>query len=107
MKSTSIEQAQFQPTVFTAVRRYWRMVFVIAFVTAVAAVGYTLVVPEVYRGYATITVPPTSLSKGEGSDQFLDSQVLLIQSPEVADRAARIANAELNANVLVTERLRG
>ena len=98
--STSIEQAQFQPTVFTAARRYWRMVFVIAFVTAVAAVGYTLVVPELYRGYATITVPPTSLSKGEGSDQFLDSQVLLIQSPDVADRAARIANAELNANVL-------
>ena len=83
-----------------AVRRYWGMVFVLALLTAAAAVGYTLVVPEVYRAYATVTVPPTSLSQEEDSDQYLDSQVLLIQSQEVADRAARIANAALNENVL-------
>ena len=45
-------------------------------------------------------MPQTSLSQGEARDQYLDSQVLLLQSQEVAERAARIANAALNANVL-------
>ena len=41
-----------------------------------------------------------SLSDGEDSSQYLESQVLLLQSPEVADRAARIANGMLNEDVL-------
>jgi capsular polysaccharide biosynthesis protein len=82
------------------VRRYWIMVAVIAVLTAGSAVGYTLVVPEVYLAQATVTVPQTSLSEEEASDQYLDSQVLLLKSQEVADRAARIANATLNQKVL-------
>jgi Mrp family chromosome partitioning ATPase/capsular polysaccharide biosynthesis protein len=100
MKATSIRQDRFEPTVSGAVRRYRVMVLVIALLSAAAAVGYTLVEPEVYRAHATVTVPQTSLSQGEARDQYLDSQVLLLQSEEVADRAVRIANAALNANVL-------
>jgi Mrp family chromosome partitioning ATPase len=95
-----VEEGGFEPTVVGAVRRYWLMVGIIALLTTVSAVGYTLVVPEVYRADATVTVPQTSLSEEEASDQYLDSQVLLLQSQEVADRAARIANAALNENVL-------
>jgi Mrp family chromosome partitioning ATPase len=100
MKATRIEQARFEPTVFGAMRRYPAMVLVIALLTAAGAVGYTLVEPEVYRAHATVTVPQTSMSEGESSDQYLDSQVLLLQSQEVADRAAQIANAKLKGNVL-------
>jgi Mrp family chromosome partitioning ATPase/capsular polysaccharide biosynthesis protein len=100
MKATSIEEGRFEPTVVGAVRRYRIMVLVIALLTAASAVGYTLVVPELYLARATVTVPQTSLSEEEASDQYLDSQVLLLQSQEVADRAARIANATLNQNVL-------
>jgi Mrp family chromosome partitioning ATPase/capsular polysaccharide biosynthesis protein len=102
MNATSIRQDRFEPTVFGAVRRYRVMVSVVALLTAAAAVGYTLVEPEVYRAHATVTVPQTSLSQGEARDQYVDSQVLLLQSEEVADRAVRIANAALNANLLST-----
>jgi Mrp family chromosome partitioning ATPase/capsular polysaccharide biosynthesis protein len=107
MKATTIEEGPFEPTVLGAVRRYRIMVLVIALLTAASAAGYTLVVPEVYRAQATVTVPQTSLSEEEASDQYLDSQVLLLQSEEVADRAARIANATLNQNVLSARDLSG
>lgn len=100
MKATSIDQGRFEPTVFGAVRRYWMMVLVIALLTAAAAVGYTLVATEIYRADATVTVPQPLLSEGEASEQYLDSQVLLLKSQDVADRATRIANAELKGNVL-------
>jgi Mrp family chromosome partitioning ATPase/capsular polysaccharide biosynthesis protein len=109
MKGASIEQGRFDPTVFGAVRRYWIMVLVIALLAAAAAVGYSLVVPEVYRASATVTLAQTQTSRSlnEDSEQYLDSQVLLLQSQVVADRAARFANAELNANVLSTGDFRG
>ena len=107
MKGTGIDQGRFEPTVFGAVRRYWMMVLVIVLLTAAAAVGHSLVVRQVYTASATVTVPQTSQSLDDASDQYLDSQVLLLQSQVVADRAARIANAELNANVLSLDDFRG
>jgi Mrp family chromosome partitioning ATPase len=100
MEVTSVGWGRFEPTVFSAVRRYRVMVLVIALLTAAAAVGYTLTEPALYRAHATVTVPRTSLSQGESPEQYFDSQVLLLQSQEVADRATRIANAALNKNVL-------
>ncbi len=91
---------RFEPTVVGAARRYWLMVLVFALLTAAAAVGFSLVVPEVYRAQATVTVPPMSLSDGEDSSRYLESQVLLLQSPEVAERAVRIAHGMLNDDVL-------
>src|SRR5215207_236385 len=76
------------------------MVLVIAVLTAAGAVGYTFLEPETYRAHATITVSPTTQVQGEARSQYFDSQVLLVQSQEVAERAARIANAALNETVL-------
>ncbi len=95
MRPARSEQIQFEPTVSGAVRRYRVMVLVVAVVTAAAAVAYTLVQPELYRSHATVTVPQPLLSRAQASDQYLDSQVLRLQSREVAARAVRIANGRL------------
>ncbi|MGW1341595.1 Wzz/FepE/Etk N-terminal domain-containing protein [Kribbella sp. NPDC002412] len=100
MQASTIEQARFEPTVVGAIRRYRVMVVIVAILTALAAVGYSLTQTELYRAYATVTVPQSSTAEGEARAQYFDSQVLLLQSQEVADRAARIANAALNDNVL-------
>jgi Mrp family chromosome partitioning ATPase len=91
---------RFEPTVFGAVRRYWIMVAMIAVLVAAAAVGHSLLQQEVYRASATVTVPQSALADDKSREQYFDSQVLLLQSQEVADRAARIANVALNDNVL-------
>jgi capsular polysaccharide biosynthesis protein len=103
MRVTGGEPFRFEPTVFSAMRRYRFMVLAVALMIAAAAGGYALMQTEVYRAGATVTVPQSSLSQGQASDQYLDSQVLLLQSPQVADRAVRIANGALGSNVL-TER---
>ena len=91
-----------EPTVFGAVRRYWIMVLAVAVLAALAAVGYSLTTAKIYRAYASVTVPlPVSL-QGQQLDpaQYLDSQVLLLQSQDVAQQAAAIANHQLGSNVL-------
>ena len=42
MKDAGIESAQFEPTVFGAVRRYRTMFILLTIAIAVAAVGYTV-----------------------------------------------------------------
>lgn len=100
MGASIMDQSRFEPTVLGALRRFWPIVVVAALLSAAGAVVYTLVVPERYRAVATITVPATSATQGENSDQYLDSQVLLLKSEDVADRAVRIANAGLKADRL-------
>jgi uncharacterized protein involved in exopolysaccharide biosynthesis len=102
MRANSVESLRFEPTVFGAVRRYWVMVLAIALATLLAAVGYSVAKGKVYRAYGSVTVPaPTSL-QGQQADaaQYRDSQVLLLESQGVAQRAASIANRELGGNVL-------
>ncbi|HET6986761.1 MAG TPA: Wzz/FepE/Etk N-terminal domain-containing protein, partial [Kribbella sp.] len=107
MKATTIDQGRFEPTVFGAMRRYRVMVLIISFLVAAAAVTYSLVQPEVYRASATVTVPQGASAPSEARDQYFDSQVLLLQSQEVADRAARIANTALNGAILSPEDFSG
>ncbi|MDQ4104858.1 MAG: AAA family ATPase, partial [Actinomycetota bacterium] len=91
-----------------AVRRYRMMVLAIAFMTAAAAIAYTLVTPDVYRASASATVPQQLSLKDQGStSQYLDSQVLLLESQDVAQRAVRIANAALGSNRLVADDFSG
>jgi Mrp family chromosome partitioning ATPase len=78
------------------------MVVAVALLTAAAAVGYTLMSPEIYRASASVTVPPELSIEGQASEQYLDSQVLLLESQDVAERAADIANRELGGEVLTT-----
>jgi Mrp family chromosome partitioning ATPase len=99
-KPRSAEGFGQEPTVFGAMRRHRMMVVVVVLITIAVSVGYTLVVPELYRASARATVPlPVSMS-GDQADQYLDSQVLLLRSAEVAERAARIANDGLGEPVL-------
>lgn len=101
MKDASAEPSRFEPTVFGAVRRYRTMVVAIVAVAIVGAVGYTLMVGKTYRAQANVTVPqPVSAQGQDEPTQFLDSQVLLMQSQGVADQAADIANRGLGNKVL-------
>jgi len=99
-KARDINQFRFEPTVFGAVRRYRVMVVAIALLSTVVAVGYTLVMPEQFRADASLTVPPPLAVKDQGSNEYLDGQVLLLQSVDVAQRAAAIANRTLGAQTL-------
>ena len=84
MKEASVESARFEPTVFGAVRRYLVMVIVFALAGLVGAVGYTKYVGKTYQAQASVTVPVPQSQQNADSAQYLDSQVLLMESPAVA-----------------------
>ena len=104
MKADRVESLSLQlaPTVFGAVRRYWVMVVAVAIAALVAAVAYSVAYGKVYRADASVTVPASAPLQGQHVDagQYLDSQVLLLQSQEVAQRAANIAHRKLGGNIL-------
>ena len=100
MKDASAESARFEPTVFGAVRRYRIMVLAFALAGVVAAVGYTLYAGKTYRAKASVTVPVPKSQQDQDPAQYLDSQVLLLESPAVAQRAASIADTTLQSNSL-------
>ena len=102
MRANSVESLRFEPTVFGAVRRYWVMVLAIAMAALLAAVGYSVAKGKVYRAYGSVTVPAPASLQGQQADaaQYRDSQVLLLESQGVAQRAASSANRELGGNVL-------
>jgi Mrp family chromosome partitioning ATPase len=86
---------RFQPTVIDAVRRYPVMVVVIALLAATVAAGYTRLTPRLYRAEASLTVPKQLAIPEQSADQYLDSQVLILRSPDVAEGAVAIANGFL------------
>ena len=93
------EPSRSGPTVLGAVSRYRGMVIAIALLATVLAVGYSFRSPKVYRAEALITMPQISVQgQSTSSGQYLDSQVLLLQSENVAQLAATIANADLHTN---------
>jgi Mrp family chromosome partitioning ATPase len=100
MKDASVDAARFEPTVFGAVRRYRIMVLAFALAGLVAAVGYTHYVGKTYKTQASISVPVPLSPANQDPAQYLDSQVLLMESPAVAQRAASLANAALQSNSL-------
>ena len=99
---TNAEPSRIEPTVPGAVRRYRVMVLAVAILGLVAAVGYLLTQPKVYRAQAFIAIPQqvSLLGQQANSGQALDSQVLLLRSQDVAQRAATIGNATLHSNSL-------
>jgi hypothetical protein len=90
------------PSIFSAI---WRnRLPVCAAVVLVGAIGasYTVLKRPAYLATATIAMvqPPPNQALGEVSDptpaQYLDSQVVLMSSEEVAQQAAAIGNATLH-----------
>ena len=95
--ATNVGPLRFEPTVFGAISRYRVMVLVVALLCMVAGAAYSLHQPKIYQTEANVTVPvPASAAPG----QYLDSQVLLLQSQGVAQQATNIADRELGANLL-------
>jgi Mrp family chromosome partitioning ATPase/capsular polysaccharide biosynthesis protein len=89
-----------EPTVFSAVRRYRIMVLAVAVLATAAAVGYTLVGGPTYSASASLTVALPASQQSQNSAQYLDSEVLLLESQDVARRAADIANGSLGSDRL-------
>ena len=98
--AANVDPARLEPTVFGAVRRYRILVLAMAILGMLAAVGYSLH-ERIYQAEANVTFqPPASSQASANPGQYLDSQVLLLQSQGVAQQAANIANGELGANLL-------
>jgi Mrp family chromosome partitioning ATPase len=83
-------------------RRYRVLVLAVAVIAMLAAVGYSLIEPKTYRAQAYVTMAQQAPLQGQqvNAGQYLDSQVLLLQSENVARRAAAIANATLHGKSL-------
>jgi Mrp family chromosome partitioning ATPase len=103
------EPFRFEPTVFGAIWRYRFMVIALAILGLVVGIGYSLKPAKIYRSQASITVPQQVSLQGAQADagQYLDSQVLLLQSETVAQLAAKIANSTLHSKVLSTSNFFG
>ena len=107
MKDAGAAPLRLEPTVFGAVRRYWVMVLVVAVVITVATVGYALKQPKIYQAQASVTVPQPVSLQGQTPAQYFDSQVLLLESQNVATQAASIANGALRSNSLAVSDFSG
>jgi uncharacterized protein involved in exopolysaccharide biosynthesis len=76
----------------------------VTFVVAAGALAYTLQQPKVYDARATLAVIPPSEDQALGTvsgatpEQYVDSQLVLLQSSDVAVRAAELANAAVHKN---------
>lgn len=83
---------------FGAVRRYRALVATVAVLCAASAATFTLLQPDAYRAQTQVTVPrPAALVP---DPNYLDGQVLLLQSQDVAARAADIVNSSGTGNEL-------
>jgi Mrp family chromosome partitioning ATPase len=107
MNTPRIEPSRSEPTVFGAVRRYRAMVLAVVVLATAAAIAYTLVQGPTYRATASLTVALPASQQSQNSAQYIDSQVLLLESPDVARRAADIANGALGGNHLTVGDLYG
>ncbi|HEX3964931.1 MAG TPA: AAA family ATPase [Trebonia sp.] len=96
MKDASIESAGREPTVVGAVRRYSIVVIALALAGLVAAIGYAHFSGRTYRAQASVTVAVPQTEVNQDPAQYLDSQVVLMESPTVAQKAATLADATLH-----------
>jgi Mrp family chromosome partitioning ATPase/capsular polysaccharide biosynthesis protein len=100
MKDASIESAGREPTVVGSVRRYSVMVIAFALAGLIAAIGYAHFTGRTYRAQASITAAVPQTQQTPDPAQYLDSQVVLMESPAVAQKAAALADATLHNDSL-------
>lgn len=106
MKSSHDELVRFEPTAFSAARRFWVTVLVTTLLVAAIAVGSTLITHDEFRATGRLAVPaPTTTPVNSG--QYLDKQVLLLESDDVAQRAVAITNGKLGRPALDTAAFSG
>jgi Mrp family chromosome partitioning ATPase/capsular polysaccharide biosynthesis protein len=96
MKGASIESAGGEPTVVGAVRRHSVMVVAFTLAGLIAGIGYAHYERHTYQGQASITVAMPQTLQNQDPAQYLDSQVLLMETSAVAQKAASLADATLH-----------
>lgn len=100
------DQASLEPSVFSAIRRYWVLVLVLLLAGGGVGLAVTKVIHKQYEGKATIVIAPLAapltpngITPGAGSVSasatYLNQQATLLQSPSVVDQAAKAVNLQL------------
>ena len=74
-------------------RRHWLLVSLIVVACVDLALAYGALKEDEYRATATVSAPRPAGSALQSDAQYLDSQVLLLNSRQVGDRALEIARA--------------
>ena len=95
------------PTVPGSIARNWLLVAVVTLVAGLGAVGYTYSRPKVYTAHASIAMVEPAQNQNQAlatpgaanPQQYVEAQVLVLESGPVADRAALIANTSLHHNI--------
>lgn len=82
-----------EPTVLGAMRRHWLLVCLVVFACVDLALAYGVLKQDEYLATTTVSAPRPADSALQSDAQYLDSQVLLLNSREVGDRAFEIVQA--------------
>lgn len=112
-RRTVQDSFRFEPTLWGAIRRYRYLVLGLIVVGAVAGAGINKLIPKTYDGNASLAIPPSQaqtvfgLSQSQDPDQYISEQVTLLQSQQVANKAASIVNAEFHRPVLTGDDISG
>jgi Mrp family chromosome partitioning ATPase len=80
-----------EPTVLGAMRRHWLLVSLIVVACVDLALAYGALKQDEFRATATVSAPRPAGSALQSDAQYLDSQVLLLNSRQVGDQALQIA----------------
>lgn len=94
MTPTAVAQQRLvEPTLFGAMRRHWVLVSVMVVACVELALAFGLFTQDEYRASATVSAARPAGSAVQSDAQYLDSQVLLLDSRRVGDRAFEIARS--------------
>jgi Mrp family chromosome partitioning ATPase len=91
---------RFEPTITRAVVRYRAVVVAAALLGLLAGIVFGLVGPATYEACAQVTVPRQLSLSEQAAEEYLDSQVMLLESVEVARRATDLAAAAVGPGEL-------
>ena len=99
MAGASSDAFRFDPSLWSAIKRYWRVLLVATIIGGAIGVGYNFTLTKSYEASATVSIPPSQDQLFAGTnaaavpiDQYLSNQLTLMQSPQVAVVAAGIIN---------------
>lgn len=76
-----------EPTVWSSMSRHRVLMACVVLAAVALAVAYSLLRPQEYRATATISAPRPTAAVEQTDSHYLDSQVLLMGTSEVANRA--------------------
>lgn len=107
--------ADLNPTVPGSIFRNWFLVVLVTLVGGLGAVAYTASRPKTYTANASIAMVEAAQNQNQAlatpeaanPQQYVESQVLVLRSAAVANRAATIANSSLHHNIFTAANFSG